>query len=279
MSRLSFFQSSYVAGAAIINTPCQTASKITEDDDQLSTVNSYQPQQRQRYHHRRRSNITYTSNKALSLLHAVVGLLCTSVLVAAQDNCQCAPLRYRFRLRLDSPVCDPDTSVDPTIIANVFGENSGVGEYTCQDGELLSVNSAQLIFQSGGNTVATDTQQNLDLTTGDTIEFEYTGPIPAAFDRITLNLIFGPIDSAVRNTGTISFSGECGIFALETTADEKRQWGLAQFVSAVTFFAAPILFFWQYWTDFTHSYTYYYPHDTTGRSCLLERPYHSGTVW
>lgn len=245
MSRLSFFQSSYVAGAAVVNTPCQTASKITEDDDQLSAVNnSYQSQQRQRHHLRRRSNITYTSSKALSLLPAVFGLLCMSVLVAAQDNCQCAPLGYRFKLKLDSPVCDPDQSFDPTTIANVFGENSGVGEYTCQDSELQSVNSAQLIFQLGGNTVATDTQQNLDLTAGDTIDFEYTGPSPAAFDRITLNLIFGPIDSAVRNTGTISFSGECGIFALETTADEKRQWGLAQFVSAVTFFCStdPVFF-------------------------------------
>jgi hypothetical protein len=242
MSRLSFFQSSYVAGAAIISTPCQTSSKITEGDDQLSTVNSYQPQQR-RHHHRRRSNITYTSSKALSLLHAVFGLLRLSVLVAAQDNCQCAPLGYRFRLKLDSPVCDPDQSIDPTIIATVFGENSGVGEYTCQDGELQSVNSAQLIFQLRGNTVATDTQQNLDLTSGDTIDFEYPGTSPEAFDRITLNLIFGTINSAESNTGTISFSGECGLFALETTAEEKKQWGLVQFVSVAISFATPTLFF------------------------------------
>lgn len=233
MSRLSFFQSSYVAGAAIINTPCQTASKNTEGDDQLSTVNSYQPQQRRGHHHRRRSNITYTSSKALSLLPVVFGLLCMSVLVAAQNEpkCQCAPLGYRFKLNLQSPVCNPGDS-----IANVFGENSGVEDYTCQSTTLIMVNSAQFIFQLRNETVDTNTQRNLALTAGDTIDFEYTGPSPAAFDRITLKLFFGPVGNAVRNIGTIVFSGECGLFALETTAEEKKQWGLAQFVSAVTFF-------------------------------------------
>lgn len=250
MSRLSFFQSSYVAGAAIINTPCQTqtASKITEVDDQLSTVNNYmvyQPQQRRRHHHHRRSNITYTSSKVLSFLPVVVGLLCMSVLAAAQNNCQCAPLGYRFKLNLQSPVCDPDQSFDPQIIANVFGENSGVGEYTCQSRTLQTVNSAQLIFQLRDNTVATDTQRNLDLSPGSTIEFEYPGPFPEAFDRITLVLTSGSGDSKVVNTGSIVFTRECGLFALETTAEENRQWGLAQFVSFVIFFCNTDPFFLQ----------------------------------
>ncbi len=105
------------------------------------------------------------------------------------------------------------------------------------------VNSAQFIFQLRNETVDTNTQRNLDLTDGDTIDFEYKGPSPAAFDRITLKLFFGPIGNAFSNTGTIVFSGECGLFALETTAEEKKQWGLAQFVSVAISFATPTLFF------------------------------------
>ena len=162
-----------------------------------------------------------------------------SVLVAAQnqDNCQCAPLGYRFKLNLQSPVCDPGDS-----IANVFGENSGVEDYTCQSTTLTKVNSAQFIFQLRNATVAAVTKRDLDLNTDDTIDFEYTGPSPAAFNRITLKLFSGPIASATSNTWTIQLSGECGLFALETTAEEKRQLGLAQFVSVYFFCNTDLIF-------------------------------------
>ena len=126
MGRLSFFTAAHVGGGAIASTVDEEDTSmarvmgdnnflaaLTREDNNSSERNSSaafkmaRPQQQQQ--RRRRSNIQSVSSRSLSLNFVAALLLCMTAFAAAQDECNCSPIRYTFRLNLDAITCpDPN---------------------------------------------------------------------------------------------------------------------------------------------------------------------------
>ena len=126
MGRLSFFTAAHVGGGAIASTvdgeedtykarviEGNFLAALTREDNNSSERNSSaafkmaRPQQQQQ--RRRRPNIQSVGGRSLSLNFVAALLLCMTAFAAAQDECNCSPATYTFRLNLDAITCpDPN---------------------------------------------------------------------------------------------------------------------------------------------------------------------------
>jgi hypothetical protein len=210
MGQLSFFQAAYVGGGAI--------SRAAAFGGAMSMV--ARPQQEQQQQRRRRPNVNNTSSKSMSFIYVVALLLCMSVFTAAQDTCNCSPIRYTFVLKLDEHTCPvPPDSVTPDDALNYFGP--GVQQYTCQSlkPRATKITEAQFIpLDPFLNTIPgqTQTERNLELTNGDSLTFTSPATIPPTVGAVLLKLVgVDENGGIVESVWTIQFTNECGVLSLE----------------------------------------------------------------
>lgn len=194
------------------------------------------------------------------VLLSVLAILCMSTLVRAQQECSCAPRKYKFRLDF-SGSCPPET--------DYFGP--GVEEYTCiigdspvQDEKVeeqesvrrqltqlvdvfpelfistqsiddqvpVIISSIQFIQQDKSGNPIESTLLEEDKSDGETVRFtssivDMPEQIPY---RITMVLRgFNADQQAIQNTFTIEFTNTCGV----PTFTEGEQIGWVIFVSFV----------------------------------------------
>ena len=144
MGRLSFFTAAHVGGGAIASTvggeeedtykarviEGNFLAALTREDNNSSERNSSaafkmaRPQQQQQ--RRRRPNIQSVGSRSLSLNFLAALLLCMTAFAAAQDECNCSPVQYTFRLNLGAIACpEPPNSFGADAVA-YFGP--GVNE-------------------------------------------------------------------------------------------------------------------------------------------------------
>lgn len=205
------------------------------------------------------------TNKAMVLL-SLLAIICMNTLAAAQQECSCAPRKYKFRLDF-SGTCPPETR-PPN---DYFGP--GVEEYTCIIGDspvqdrikeqesvrrhltqlvdvfpelLIStqniddqvpvvISSIQFIQQDQSGNPIESTLIEEDKTDGETVQFTSTiVDMPEQIPyRITMILRgFNADQQAIQNTFTIEFTNTCGI----PTFTEGEQIGWVIFVSFVPSF-------------------------------------------